>query len=254
MIVNLDFRRIIGANAAIGIDGVFVCWLELDIVLSDRILPRKRPAVQVISNGEGTIDLFPSLPYNTRYHAALLVNQGTDFNKPIWTGNFAVPDGSGSVELSQLIGQTPFNPNNLDSSVNSIVTALLANTEFQQTINETIASLVAEAANETAITIISATTALAPNRGYWVDSPALVTLQLPAAQNLDWLELYQAGTGEWRLQQQAGQQMRLGAVTTTLGVSGRIGSTAPGDRVRLVYRSSLNRWESTLIQGNIEVI
>lgn len=198
-----------------GISGVLSIALEKPLVLPGRLIPAGVFEQVTIAAGVGTVDLEPS---QSIFYTAFFVTAG----QRAWTGRFIVPAVADTepIDLSALLELTP--------------------------------PLVPD--NGADIVVISEASSLTVNLAYWVDSVSLVALQLPTATDLDWLELYQAGAGGWQLQQQAGQQMRLGSVTTTLGVSGRIGSTAPGDRVRLVYRSSLNRWESTLIQGNIEVI
>lgn len=94
---------------------------------------------------------------------------------------------------------------------------------------------------------ISGSGSLAINNGYIAVSPGgALTLSLPATSNTgDVVELVLNGATSWQITQGAGQQVRVGNVTTTLGAGGSITSTAQGDGIRLVCDTANTLWIAT---------
>lgn len=83
---------------------------------------------------------------------------------------------------------------------------------------------------------VSGTTqAMAVNHGYVADNGALVTFTLPVTAAFgDIMWVVGRGGGGWAIDQNAGQQMILGGLSTTVGVGGSISSTNQRDSVLLL--------------------
>lgn len=91
------------------------------------------------------------------------------------------------------------------------------------------------------------------NRGYICNGLSLQTLILPSSAILgDQLHISAQGTGLYRIAQNAGQQIRFGSRTTSLGISGRIDSLVQGDSITLLYAGS-NLWSVVFSSGNFDV-
>lgn len=90
--------------------------------------------------------------------------------------------------------------------------------------------------------------------GYFcIAAGGALTLALPAAPTLgDTLKVSLDGATSWQITQSAGQQIRLGSSTTTVGVTGSLTSTAQGDSIEFVARTA-NLWVVQHVVGNITV-
>lgn len=90
--------------------------------------------------------------------------------------------------------------------------------------------------------------------GYFCIAPGgALTLALPAAPVLgDTLKVSLDGATSWQITQSAGQQVRLGSSTTTVGVTGSLTSTAQGDSIELVARTA-NLWVVQYVVGTITI-
>ncbi len=96
---------------------------------------------------------------------------------------------------------------------------------------------------------------MAAGSGYQVTSGAL-SLALPSTVSSstgDAIQVVLLGGTSWTVTQAAGQQIRLGNATTTLGVGGSLASTDQGDWIELVY-SDTGLWVATARQGNITIV
>mgnify|MGYP001455752046 CR=1 FL=1 len=104
--------------------------------------------------------------------------------------------------------------------------------------------------------LISVNTVGLTNNGYIAVSPGgALTVSLPATSAVgDIFELVLDGSTSWQLTQAAGQQVRLGALTTTLGAGGSLTSTSQGDHIRLVCRTANTLWTAVGYTGVITVV
>lgn len=96
---------------------------------------------------------------------------------------------------------------------------------------------------------------LSPGVAYQVSSGALL-IALPSTVSASIGDTYQVvllGGTSWTITQAAGQQIRVGNATTTLGVGGSLSSNAQGDWIELVY-SAAGLWVGTARQGNINIV
>lgn len=101
---------------------------------------------------------------------------------------------------------------------------------------------------------------LLSNYGYIVKNatPAnLTTLTLPATPILgDTIAVNGYTSGGWRIAQNAGQQIFMGAAATTIGVGGSISSTGAKDAIRItcVTAGASAEWVTTSSMGNLTVV
>ena len=68
------------------------------------------------------------------------------------------------------------------------------------------------------------------------------------------IELALDGATGFTITQAAGQQIRIGSSTTTLGVGGSLSSTAQGDAVRLVCKTANTLWTLLSCEGNLTIV
>ena len=86
-------------------------------------------------------------------------------------------------------------------------------------------------------TLVDTNTAMESQNGYVVNSMGAVTLTVPSIINFgDYFEVVMFGSGSFIVQCNAGQQIRVGTTTTSVG--GSITSYNQGDVVRLLACSS----------------
>ncbi len=98
-------------------------------------------------------------------------------------------------------------------------------------------------------------TTMAINNAYQVTSGTL-SLALPSTAGStlgDSLQIILAGGTSFTITQAAGQQIRLGSTTSTVGVTGTVAPTAQGDWIELVY-STGGLWYASAREGNFTVL
>lgn len=118
--------------------------------------------------------------------------------------------------------------------------------------NPTIASTTAIIWITTAVNVASMTV----QTGYFcVAAGGALTLGLPAVAVLgDTIRVSLDGATSWQITQpNAGSQIRFGNQTTTVGVGGSLTSTAQGDSIELVARTT-NLWVCESAMGNITIV
>jgi hypothetical protein len=101
-------------------------------------------------------------------------------------------------------------------------------------------------------TSISGSQALAGNQKYLASGLSLQLLALPSnaqVSNGNTISIALDGTS-FRVTQDVGQSIVVGDQSTTVGVTGSIGSTRQGDMLTIEYLGS-GRWVCTQIQGNL---
>jgi hypothetical protein len=105
------------------------------------------------------------------------------------------------------------------------------------------------------INVTGSTQAMAVNTGYVSnDTSTLVTFTLPATAAVGQRVAVQgAGSGLWRISQNASQTISFNAATTTSGTSGYILSTSQFDTIDLVCITTNNAWAVFTSTGNLSV-
>lgn len=102
------------------------------------------------------------------------------------------------------------------------------------------------------ITVVGPT-AMAVENGYIANNVALVTLTLPAIATVgDIIRVEGKGSGLWTIAQQAGQSIRIGDSSTTVGVGGSLTATDAGDGVGLLCITANTGWMVTGGTGTID--
>lgn len=97
---------------------------------------------------------------------------------------------------------------------------------------------------------------MAVNNGYFAISPGgALTFGLPATSAFgSAITLNLSGATSWQITQAAGQQIRVGNQTTTLGAGGSLTSTAQGDSITIVCITADTLWETVAMIGNVTII
>lgn len=92
--------------------------------------------------------------------------------------------------------------------------------------------------------VITATSAnMLSNNGYITNNAALVTLTLPATSSVgDYIAIMGLGAGGWAIAQAAGQQVRIGANASTVGVTGSVSSANQYDSLELICVVANTLW------------
>lgn len=103
---------------------------------------------------------------------------------------------------------------------------------------------------------ISASQTLAVNNGYFCVSPGgALLLALPAVSTVGQeIEVSLQGATSWQITQAAGQGIKIGNVSTTVGVGGSLTSTQQGDTIRLVCQTANLTWVVMSSMGNPTVV
>ena len=97
---------------------------------------------------------------------------------------------------------------------------------------------------------------LATFNGYIADNSSLVTFTLPSTANIgDSIQILGKGAGGWKIAQNALQQINVGKLASTAGVSGSIASTNQYDTVELrcITAGTSTIWTAK-VTGNITVV
>lgn len=90
---------------------------------------------------------------------------------------------------------------------------------------------------------IGANQTLAVNNGYFCSTGGALSLALPSSSSVgDAIAVSLVGSTSWTITQGAGQQIRIGNTTSTLGAGGSIASTAQGDSIWLVCQTANTIW------------
>ncbi len=97
---------------------------------------------------------------------------------------------------------------------------------------------------------------MAVNNGYIANNVALVTLTLPATSAVgDYIYIQGKGAGLYKIAQNAGQTIHVGATATTTGVLGSLSADAQYNSIMLLCITANNDWTSlTGPQGNFTAV
>jgi hypothetical protein len=102
--------------------------------------------------------------------------------------------------------------------------------------------------------IITTSQTLSVNNGYICTSGALTLALPPTSQLGDVVEVVLNGGTSFTLTQSSSQQVRIGNVTTTLGVGGSIASTSQGDWIELICQTQNGTWVANVKSGTLTVV
>lgn len=104
--------------------------------------------------------------------------------------------------------------------------------------------------------VTGATQVIAVNNGYISNRASNIAYSLPATSAVgDIFEITNINTAlGWTVTQAAGQQIRVGNATTTLGAGGSLSSLALGDSVRCVCTVANTIWTTLSLVGNLTIV
>lgn len=106
------------------------------------------------------------------------------------------------------------------------------------------------------VSVITTSQQMVDNTTYQSANAGLVTLTLPATAALgDSVRVTGFGAGGWTIAQNAGQQIIIGNVSSTIGVGGSVSSTNRYDGIELVCTVANTTWQSIMApQGMLTII
>lgn len=147
-----------------------------------------------------------------------------------------------------LIGSTGADP----------VAAVLTSTGGTITITNAAGSInldVTSPSGEAWVNVTATTQTIAPGVGYTASNAGSVTFTLPATAAYGSIFDVTTGTtaGGWSIAQAAGQSINYGNLTTTVGVTGNLTSTAKGDSVHVLCIVANTTFQVLHSQGEINV-
>jgi hypothetical protein len=104
--------------------------------------------------------------------------------------------------------------------------------------------------------VTSATQAMSADSGYTANRSSLVTFTLPTtAAYGTGLAVVGKGSGGWSIAQNAGQNIQIGSLSSTVGVSGSVSSTNRFDSINLVCTTTNTTWTVLSgVQGNLTIV
>lgn len=98
-------------------------------------------------------------------------------------------------------------------------------------------------------------TAMISNVSYFCSGGGNLVLTLPTSSVFgDELEIVLDGSTSFSIHQGAGQQIRFGSITTTLGSGGSLTSTFQGDTIRMVCKTANTIWTVLSVEGNLNFV
>lgn len=102
-------------------------------------------------------------------------------------------------------------------------------------------------------TVISGNQTLVTEHGYICGTPGgALALLLPATSIVgDIIEITLDGATSFQVTQAAGQQIRIGSASTTLGATGTLTSNAQGDSIRMVCSVANTKWNVVSSMGTL---
>lgn len=123
------------------------------------------------------------------------------------------------------------------------------------TINSSTGQLGVTTSSELFWNVVSTNQTGSTSNGYIFVSPGgALTISLPTTSAVgDEFAVVLDGATSWQITQAAGQQVRVGSLTSTLGATGSLTSTAQGDTLMLVCRVANTIWTAISVIGTITV-
>lgn len=135
------------------------------------------------------------------------------------------------------ISQLPAIPSCLATDIIAEVQPAVGGTTYKATLQQ-IFNLFSSMSTFSSLPYTNVTTtsqAMSANNGYVSNNAALVTLTLPVTAAFgSVIEIIGLGAGGWSVAQNAGQSIKIGIQTSTVGAGGSVSSSNPSDSVKLV--------------------
>jgi hypothetical protein len=159
-------------------------------------------------------------------------------------------------QYTQLPASVGANLTDITCVVQGYVSPTSPGISVQQTLQQ-IYDLFAEHANVFSWVNISSapTSPLTSNRGYFISFVGSAGLTLPTVSAFGDIIYILGRGGSWTLSQGAGQQVIIGADSTTIGIGGRLSSTNNNDSIQLVCTQANLTWQAPNgPQGNITIV
>ena len=169
---------------------------------------------------------------------------------------YAVPYGGGSAAAVNWLAPLTNGQLVIGSTGAAPVAATLTAGPGTSIVNAAGSITIASTSSHDNWSFISASQALVANNAYGCISPGgALSLSLPAtsAQGT-MITVLLDGATSFTITQGAGQQIRFGNQTTTLGAGGSLASSAQGDCVTLVCRTANTLWAVVSAVGNLTVV
>jgi len=93
------------------------------------------------------------------------------------------------------------------------------------------------------------------NNGYICDGGGALVLTLPLTAAFGTIiEVTLDGSTSFQIAQNAGQQIRMGSVQTTVGTGGSITTTVQGNSLRMVCQTANTKWNVLSSMGNFTIV
>lgn len=104
--------------------------------------------------------------------------------------------------------------------------------------------------------VTGTTQAMTADNGYVANNAGVVTFTLPATAAFGTaINVLGKGAGGWAVAQNAGQSIRIGSATTTVGVGGSLASTNAFDSFELICTTANTIWTAIGgVQGNLTIV
>jgi hypothetical protein len=104
--------------------------------------------------------------------------------------------------------------------------------------------------------VTGTTQSIFPGNGYVTNNGSLVVLTLPATAAFGTvISIVGLGAGGWRIDQNAGQNIQVGSLSSTTGTSGSVASTNQFDSINLVCTVANTRWATHGgVQGALTIV
>jgi len=218
--VLADIETITGdAGGAVGADALF----NLNLVGGNNITTTGTPGSNEIS---------------------VAVTGTTDHTVQVGNATGSLTSLAAATNGQLIIGSTGADPS---------VAALTAGTGI--TITNGAGSITIDAAAGITWSVVGASGTLAVNTGSICTTGAALSFALPATSSVgDVIELVLDGSTSWTITQGAGQYVRVGSSSTTVGAGGSLTTTLRGDAIKIVCVVADTAWVTTSMMGNLTVV
>lgn len=184
-------------------------------------------------------------PSNFYKLANLYYNQATWVLLTAGTDLLSLSDNAGTVVYASSNFSTP--PNNIQFIDGTGITIVGDNASHTMTVSATGIGL--------NWNVISASQTLAVGNGYVCTGGTNLSLALPATSSLgNVIIITLDGSTSFSVTQSAGQQIRMGNLSTTAGVGGSLTSTAQGDSITMVCSVADLKWNILASVGNPTIV
>lgn len=150
--------------------------------------------------------------------------------------------GTGSIVAASRSGTSPFTIVNLTNGFNASFSVASLSTSRAYTLPDASGTIALTSGVLTWAEVTSATQTIAVNKGYSTNRGGGVVYTLPAVSAVGDMFAIQGYVGAWSITQGAGQQIRVGSSSSTVGVGGSVASTAASDSITFVCVVANTTW------------